>query len=56
MMEKIDNCPHCGKPGVLKDLPKPHRHGWVGCPECGIYKHWSYTPREAIEIWNRRTE
>lgn len=56
MMEKIDNCPHCGKPGVLKDLPKPHRHGWVGCPECGIYKHWTYTPREAIEIWNRRAE
>ena len=53
-MEKIENCPCCGGAGEIKDVRGKFRHGWVGCPECGIYKHWTYTPSEAIKIWNRR--
>jgi len=50
----IENCPHCGGPGQMKEIRKPYRHGWVGCPECGIYKNWTYSPEAAIELWNRR--
>jgi hypothetical protein len=53
-METIENCPHCGGPGKLKDIPKPFRHGWVGCPECHCYIDWKYTPADAIAKWNRR--
>ena len=53
-MEKIENCPCCGKQGVLKDLPKPHRHGWVGCPACSLYIQWTHSPEGAIAKWNRR--
>jgi len=51
---KIERCPHCGGPGQMKEIQKPYRHGWVGCPECGIYKNWTYSPETAIELWNRR--
>lgn len=50
----IEKCPFCGKDAKLKDILTPYRHGWVGCPECGIYKQWSYRPEEAIEKWNSR--
>ena len=53
-MEKIENCPHCGGPGKLKDIPKPFRHGWVGCSECHCYIDWKYSPAAAIAAWNRR--
>lgn len=55
-MAKIElkACPFCGGPGKGKDIPTPFRHGWVGCPECGIYKNWTTTPREAVRIWNTR--
>jgi len=53
-MEQIENCPHCGGPGQMKEIPKPYRHGWVGCQACGIYKNWTYSPMEAIVMWNRR--
>jgi len=54
MKEQIESCPHCGGPGQMKVIPKPYRHGWVGCPECGIYKNWTYSPAAAIAAWNRR--
>ena len=52
---ELEACPHCGGPGVLKDLPKPYRHGWVGCPGCGIYANWHNKPDDAIARWNKRT-
>lgn len=54
MSLSVDNCPHCGGPGKLKTIQTPFPHGWVGCPECGIYKQWSYDPYQAILKWNRR--
>lgn len=51
---ELADCPFCGGPGQLKDEPKPHRHGWVGCPICKIYKQWSFSPIEAIKKWNSR--
>ena len=53
-MVKLEMCPHCGGAGEIKDIPKPFRHGWVGCHRCGIIKQWTYSPKEAIERWNRR--
>ena len=50
----LEDCPFCGGPGKGKDIPTPFRHGWVGCPECGIYKNWTNSPREAVRIWNTR--
>ena len=50
----LEACPFCGGPGKGKDIPTPFRHGWVGCPECGIYKNWTQSPREAVRIWNTR--
>lgn len=51
----LEPCPFCGGPGQIKDIPKPYRHGWIGCPECGILKNWTYSPKEAARIWNTRT-
>ena len=51
---RLEDCPFCGGPGKGKDIPMPFRHGWVGCPECGIYKNWVHTPREAVRRWNTR--
>ena len=50
----LEDCPFCGGPGKGKDIPTPFRHGWVGCPACGIYKNWTNSPREAVRIWNTR--
>ena len=50
----LEPCPHCGAPAKIKDLLKPYRHGWVGCDKCGIMKQWTYSPVEAVNIWNRR--
>ena len=47
-------CPHCGGPAQIKAFTGKFRHGWVGCPACGIYKQWTVSPKEAVEIWNRR--
>lgn len=55
-MIELKNCPHCGKPAQSKTIDKPYRHGWVGCPNCGIYKNWTYSIKEAVEIWNRRVK
>lgn len=52
---KLDNCPHCGGPGQMKDAGGKFRHGWVGCPACGIYKQWVHSPADAVRTWNRRT-
>lgn len=54
MKFEVEDCPHCAGPGQIKDIPTPYRHGWVGCPVCGIYKQWSYRPDEAIKTWNAR--
>ena len=56
MSLSVDNCPHCGGPGKLKTIAQPYMHGWVGCPECGIYKQWSYDPYQAILKWNQRAD
>lgn len=50
----LEDCPFCGGPGKGKDIPNPFRHGWVGCPECGIYKQWIRSPTEAVRRWNTR--
>ena len=55
-MDELRECPFCGEPAQLKDSPNPHRHGRVGCPKCGIYKQWSFSPKEAIQRWNTRTQ
>lgn len=54
-MPTLENCPCCGGEGKLKDIRGGKiRQGWVGCPACGIYKHWKISPAEAIRIWNTR--
>lgn len=50
----LEPCPFCGGPGKGKDIPTPFRHGWVGCPECGIYKNWTNSPADAVRKWNMR--
>lgn len=50
----IKDCPFCGKPGVVKILPTPYRHGWVGCPECHCYINWVYNLTPAVDSWNKR--
>jgi len=55
-MIDLKPCPLCGAPGKGKDLPRPFRHGWVGCPECGLYINWTYSFKEAVAKWNRRAE
>ena len=53
------DCPCCGKPGKVKftklenNITLPDR-GWVGCPECGLYIQWVYSPEGAIYKWNKR--
>lgn len=54
MKAKLKNCPCCGGESVIKTIPTPFMHGWIGCPVCKIYKQWNHSPKEAIEIWNRR--
>ena len=53
---KLMPCPHCGAPGKIKRINSPHMHGWIGCPECGIYKQWNHDPADAIKKWNTRTK
>ena len=52
--ETINNCPCCGGLGELREFKGMFRHGWVGCPTCGLYKNWSHDPKEAIRIWTKR--
>ena len=54
MKSIIDKCPFCGGESQIKTIHTPFAHGWVGCPVCKIYKQWNHSPKEAIEIWNRR--
>ena len=51
---ELKDCPFCGGAGRYKVFSKPFVHGWVGCPDCGIYINWVNTAREAVEKWNRR--
>lgn len=53
---RLEDCPHCGGKAELKAFRGMFLHGWVGCPECGIYKQWSVSPVEAVKIWNRRED
>ena len=53
-MEKLRECPCCGGEGHVKSVSVPHSHGWVGCPECGLYIQWNRDPDGAIAKWNRR--
>ena len=50
----VRSCPFCGGEAQIKYIQKPFMHGWVGCPSCKIYKQWQHSPKEAVEIWNRR--
>ena len=52
----IEDCPHCGGEGKMKSISTPYRHGWVGCPVCGIYKQWNHDPADAIAKWNMRAK
>ena len=54
MENKYRACPFCGGEATLKTIQTPFAHGWVGCPACKIYKNWQHSPKEAIELWNRR--
>lgn len=49
-------CPFCGGEAQLKEIPKPFRHGWVGCPVCKVYMNWSHSPDGAVKKWDRRTD
>ena len=49
----LANCKHCGGKAQIKAFTGKFYHGWVGCPACGIYKQWTASPKEAVEIWNR---
>ena len=52
----LSPCPFCGEGAVMKDIPTPFRHGWVGCPKCGVMKQWKQSPAAAVKVWNRRTQ
>ena len=54
MIVNPKNCPCCGGAGEVKDIPKPYRHGWIGCPACGLYIQWNRDPWGALSKWNRR--
>lgn len=54
-MEALRECPCCGKPGEMKTVYQRFRHGWIGCPACGLYMQWKNDPEAAIRRWNRRT-
>ena len=47
-------CPFCGGPGQVKAIPKPFRHGWVGCPECRVFITWNQSEAASVAVWNRR--
>ena len=51
----MKNCPFCGGEAKIKEIPKPFRHGWVGCPECKVYMNWNHSPDGAVRKWDRRT-
>lgn len=53
---ELRTCPLCGAPGKGKRSDTSFPHGWVGCPECGLYINWVHDPRDAVRKWNRRTE
>lgn len=53
-MNELENCPCCGGAGEVKDVQGKFRHGWVGCPNCGLYINWAHDPQAAIAKWNRR--
>lgn len=53
-MIELRECPCCGKPGQIKHTHKLYLHGWVGCPDCGLYIQWHNEPSGAVEKWNRR--
>ena len=55
-MEKLRECPCCGKPGEMKTVYQRFRHGWIGCPACGIYMQWKNDPAAAVRRWNRRVK
>ena len=56
MNYELAPCPLCGGPGQMKVVPKPHRRGWVGCSNCGLYINWVQSPDGAVAKWNRRTK
>lgn len=53
-MERLRECPCCGKPGEMKTVFQRFRHGWIGCPACGLYMQWKNDPAAAVKRWNRR--
>ena len=55
-MAELEPCPCCGGEARLKDVHGTICHGWVGCPECGLYINWNISPSGAIKTWNRRTQ
>ena len=51
----LEDCPFCGGTAEFHESKGgKFRRGWVGCPSCKIMKQWTYTPLDAVEIWNNR--
>ena len=53
-MDALRECPCCGKPGEMKTVYQRFRHGWIGCPACGLYMQWKNDPAAAVARWNTR--
>ncbi len=51
---ELKACPLCGAPGKGKRSETSFPHGWVGCPDCGLYIQWVHDPKDAVRKWNRR--
>lgn len=52
---ELKACPLCGAPGKGKRSETSFPHGWVGCPDCGLYIQWVHDARAAVKKWNTRT-
>ena len=59
-MTELKRCPFCGGESSVKSSRQPtnggqsYMRGWVGCPQCGIYKQWTHDSSGAARIWNSR--
>lgn len=57
MANELKPCPFCGAVPVLRDdhIAYPDQT-WVECHGCGIEQRELLPPKEAIALWNTRTE
>ena len=55
MTEKLKPCPFCGSVAPLLFAPEHYGAPRVVMCDCGAQGALSYSKKEAIDAWNRRT-